>query len=93
MHGDSMRNRSALLLRSSLAVQRAQRDFVREHREYEQDYRTGMAVARKYFGRHLAVDVRRKLVGDLPGALRDLATLIRHDPRGATLHLWRARRA
>ena len=94
LHPASMKKRSAYMLKTSIAVQRTQRDFVRAHREYEDDYRIGMRLAREYFGRHVAMDVARKAAGrDLRGALVDLAVLARYHPRGALPHLWRALRA
>jgi glycosyltransferase involved in cell wall biosynthesis len=91
MHGESMKKRSAHMLRTSIAVQRTQRDFVRANRQFADDYRVGMRIARKYFGRHVAEDIPSKVArGELSAAARDLGVLLRYDPSGTPRHLWRA---
>ena len=83
-HGSSTVRRSAPMLRSSVRTQRRQRAWVRAHPRYRDDYRAGMRLARSYFGRHLAKDVRREAAaGRWRAALRGFGTLLRWAPRDA----------
>jgi len=88
-----MISRRGLMLREAVTAHKRQRAYVRAHPEYEPDYRFGLRLARAYFGTRLArsawIALRR---GELGRGTRDVAILVRYDPRGAPGYAWRAGR-
>lgn len=70
-------------LADAVAVQRRQRPYVVEHPTYEEAFRTGLRVARSYWGGHLAEEtITLAAAGSLRGAGRNLLTLARWHPAG-----------
>jgi glycosyltransferase involved in cell wall biosynthesis len=70
-------------LADAVATQRRQRAFVDEHPVYEVDYRTGLRVARSYWGGHLVEETVTLLAaGSYREAARNLLTLTRWHPAG-----------
>jgi glycosyltransferase involved in cell wall biosynthesis len=81
-------------LRSAVLAHQRQRAYVREHPEYQAEYRSGLRVARRYWGSRLADQiVRQARCGDWPAAAGGLRYLVRYAPaEGARLVVRRARR-
>jgi len=83
-HETNMTRIRAHMLSRAVAAQRSQRAYVARHPIYERDYRTGLRLARSYWGALVANDIVSKAAArDVASALSDLGTLIRYDPRGA----------
>jgi glycosyltransferase involved in cell wall biosynthesis len=77
------RSRWAHMLSRAVMVQRAQRAFVLQHPRYRSDYRTGMRVARSYWGGHLSEQILSDArAGEVRAALRNAAALARYHPAG-----------
>ena len=70
-------------LADAVAVQRRQRAYVVEHPAYEDAFRTGLRVARSYWGGHLAEEtITLAAAGSLRRAGRNLLTMARWHPAG-----------
>jgi glycosyltransferase involved in cell wall biosynthesis len=89
IHEGNTTRQSAAMLKTSLAVQRSQREYVKQHPEYEDAYRAGIRSAKRYFGRHLARKIGPELrSGQVRRAIRDAATLLRYEPLTAAAYVW-----
>jgi len=83
-HGGSSTTKLGAMLRGMTNAQRAQREFVRRHPEYRQDYRAGLRRARSYWGSRLARQLfAAARAGNVRDAAGDLGTLVRYAPRAA----------
>jgi len=80
-HGANMTLDAAIILKSELAVLRAQRAHVRHDRELVEARRQGLHRAREHHGARLARDVRSLVsMGDWKQALQGARCLLRHHP-------------
>ena len=84
IHETNVTRRWRQMLPRAVAVQRSQRPYVVRNQIYESDYRTGLRLARSYWGGHLANEiVAEAAAGRARDVLRDFGTLVRYYPRGA----------
>jgi len=78
-----------LMLKSAMTAYRYQRQYIREHPEYLEDYVSSRRAAQNFWGLlsldQLAIAVSR---GDIGGALRYVGTLLRYFPRGLVGRIW-----
>lgn len=89
-HSTSMSRNSALMLRTVLAVLRAERPHLR-NTELRRAYRTGVRTWRMLYGTRLAHDVRVRVRSGSGGIdlIWDIGLLLRHDPMEFARHLVR----
>lgn len=82
IHGASMNHDFALMLKSTLAVLRSQRNHVKGNGRYEEAIKRGIRASQDYYGGRLARKVlahgRR---GEWRQAVGDLLALLRYHPR------------
>jgi glycosyltransferase involved in cell wall biosynthesis len=82
-HGANMTNDPALMLRTTVAVLRSQRSYVRGKKQYEEAHDHGIRVFREHNGMNLVKEVRSSVRRRDPGrALRGALVLARYYPRG-----------
>jgi glycosyltransferase involved in cell wall biosynthesis len=82
-HGSNMTADPALMLRSTVAVLRGQKEYVEGNERYEQAYEEGINLFREHNGMNLAREVRARLRGREPRrALAGALVLARYYPRG-----------
>jgi glycosyltransferase involved in cell wall biosynthesis len=82
-HSDSMSRSAGPMLAGVMTALRRHRDVRRRDERHRSAYAAGVADARGYFGRLLVLeshDLLRRRRG--PAAMRTLALLLRHHPRG-----------
>jgi glycosyltransferase involved in cell wall biosynthesis len=85
-HGDNSSGDAARMLRQTLAAVRAQRSHTRGDPDLRQAYRTARRRWKAYYGELLVGQIGESLRERKPGkALREIATLARHYPRGLLL--------
>lgn len=82
-HGSQTTKNRRLMLKSAMTAYRHQRQYIREHPEYREDYVSSRRAAQEFWGRlsldQLATSASR---GDIGIALRYFGTLLRFFPRG-----------
>jgi glycosyltransferase involved in cell wall biosynthesis len=82
-HGDNSSGDAARMLRQTLAAVRSQRSYTRGDPDLKQAYRTARKRWKAYYGELLVGQVGESLrERELGKALREIATLARHYPRG-----------
>jgi glycosyltransferase involved in cell wall biosynthesis len=82
-HATNMSDKSALMLRTALAANRSQLEYVRGNKQYEEAARYGKRAAQEYFGRHLVNEIRSHIASrSVSPAIRGMLTLLRYHPRG-----------
>ena len=87
-HGASMSRNPALMLSTSVAVLRSQRQYVRGHKQYKEAYKAGVRLRQGNHGDQLVDDVRAHLKEhEWKRALRGTLVLLRYHPRGIALLL------
>ena len=82
-HGANMSHNATLMLKTALAANRSQREYVRGNQRYEEAARHGKRAAQEYFGRHLIDEIRSDIASRrLRPAMRGMLTLLRYHPYG-----------
>ena len=82
-HGSNMTADPALMLRSTVAVLRGQKEYVEGNERYQEAYEEGINLFREHNGMNLAREVRARVRGREPRrALRGTLVLARYYPRG-----------
>jgi len=82
-HGDNSSGDAARMLRQTLAAVRSQRSYTRGDPDLRQAYRTARKRWKAYYGELLVGQIGESLrERELGKALREIATLARHYPRG-----------
>jgi glycosyltransferase involved in cell wall biosynthesis len=86
-HSSSMSGDPRLMLKTSVSVLRAQRDYVRGNPLYEEALKHGIEEMQSYYGGKLLKRVRDDLrAGDWARASAGLSTLVRYYPKGLARH-------
>lgn len=90
-HGSNLSSDPALMLRSVLAVLRAQHPYVKRYPQYLSAYRQGIGNARRKYGESLfwQISAEFRLQGMRKRALRNVALLAWHDPGRLVSHAGR----
>ena len=90
-HETSMSRRSALMLRTVLAILDAERANLRSDVRLRRAYRKGVRFYREYYGAHLANDIRVQIRSHAWSVdlIRDLGLLLWQNPGEVTAHLSR----
>jgi glycosyltransferase involved in cell wall biosynthesis len=85
-HGATMSTDPALILRSTAAVLRTQREHVKGNKQYEKAYKAGMGALQEHNAVNLAKDIKsRARERQWAKAARDALALARYYPRGLPL--------
>jgi len=85
-HGENMTADAALMLRSTVAVLRSQREHVKGNEQYEKAYRVGMKAFQEHNGVNLAKDIRSRVEQrEWAKAAHGALALARYYPRGLPL--------
>lgn len=89
VHGGSMSRNAALMLTSTLAVLKAQRELVRGDPDARRAFRRGVRAWREYYGEQLVEEIRRHARSPREWGLIVTrgSVLLRHYPEGAATHL------
>ena len=86
LHGTSMSNNSALMLKATTTVRRSQWKHVKGNKQYEEAIEEGVRVSEEYYGGRLVSEVRTYVQErEWKRALRGMLALLRYYPRGLTL--------
>jgi glycosyltransferase involved in cell wall biosynthesis len=87
-HDNNLSGDSGQMLKSTLAVLRAQRDFVRGDRGRGEAYRKGLRFYQEFYGDGVVASVRRhaRARGEWKQVLRGARLLLRHCPRLLARH-------
>ena len=90
VHSANSSRRFVHMMRAAIRTQRRQRAFVKEHPDYERDYRQGLKLAQAYWGTKVAHQaLARARSGEVRAAMTDLAVLGRYAPRAGAAALVR----
>ena len=91
LHNVNMSRNVEMMLRSSLAVFRAQREAVKGNKKHEEAYRIGLGRCLESYGDQLADKVRAhvRVRGERKQALRGMLALAQLHPRGFLKHACR----
>jgi glycosyltransferase involved in cell wall biosynthesis len=89
-HDANMSGNAALMLRTTLAVIRSQREHMKGNRRYIQAYRSGVRHWQEFYGDHLVNEVRLNFRRrDWAPLVERLMILIRYNPRAFVKHSFR----
>ena len=89
-HGGNMSKNPALMLRTALAANRLQFNYVKGNRRLEEAAKEGKRVAREYFGPRVLARVHYHVGShEWKSAMSGTWTLLRYDPVGLARHTWR----
>lgn len=82
-HGSQTTKNRRLMLKSAMTAYQHQREYIREHPEYREDYVSSRRAAQEFWGR-LSLDQLATVAsrGDIGGALQYFGTLLRFFPLG-----------
>lgn len=85
-HGTNMTRDPALMLRTTVALLRAQRKHIEGNEQYEKAYRRGLRTGKEFYGDPLADEVRTYIKMRRWGrVLRGVLALVRYYPQGIPL--------
>jgi GT2 family glycosyltransferase len=86
MHGTNTIRNSARMLRSSMDVLRSQWKYVRGNEQYEQAYKVGRRVLRRYYGAQLAYKIRNHMrKREWKQTVQGMLVLLKYYPKGLAL--------
>jgi glycosyltransferase involved in cell wall biosynthesis len=92
-HGDNMSCDSWLMLKTTLAVLRSQREYIRGDKECEGAYREGVRHWQHFYGERFVNEIRAHVhARQWDRALLDTLALARYHPRGVVEHAGRKSR-
>ena len=86
MHGTNTIRNSARMLRSSMDVLRSQWKYVRGNEQYEQAYKVGRRVLRRYYGAQLAYKILNHMrKREWKQTVQGMLVLLKYYPKGLAL--------
>ena len=89
-HGGNMSKNPALMLKTALAANRLQLNYVKGNKRLEEAAKEGKRVAREYFGPRVLARVHYHVGShEWKSAMSGTWTLLRYDPVGLARHTWR----
>jgi hypothetical protein len=89
-HGGNMSKNPALMLKTALAANRLQLNYVKGNKRLEEAAKEGKRGAREYFGTRVITKMCSHMASrEWKPALSGLWTLLRYYPTGLAIHTWR----